>query len=273
VKQHATNPLTIASMRRSKDPLVAALAGAFERTLSGTLDEGERRAVEKIEARRAALLERTDSVEEIDYGAGDPTSAPRPAGAVSAGTIRVGDACRRYSRFGSSSLLLFQVVRSCKLERGLELGACMGISAAYQAGAMQCNGGGQFLTLEGAPSFAAIASETLTGLGLSDIAAVEIGPFQTTLAPALQRLQPIDYMFIDGHHDEEATQSYFRQALPFLAKRAVLVFDDIHWSAGMTRAWQAIQRDPAVTVAVTLNGMGVCVTGGSVKQHYRIALG
>ncbi len=273
VKQHALNPFTIAAMRKSGDPMVIALADAFERTLSGKLVKFEKDAIDRIETRRTALLERTDLVEEIDYGAGDPKSRPRPPGASSVGAIRVADACREYSRVGRSSLLLFNVVRACKPMRGLELGACMGLSAAYQAAAMRCNGQGRLVSLEGAPSFAEIAAETFSTLGLSDIASVEIGPFQNTLAAVLQRLKPLDYVFIDGHHDEAATLSYFRQAISFLADRSVLVFDDINWSPGMNRAWKAIQRDPTVAVSVTLSGMGVCVIGGSVRRHYNMLLG
>jgi hypothetical protein len=273
VKQHALNPLTIAAMRKSGDPIVIALADAFERTLSGKLEDVEKNALYRIEARRTSLLQRPDFVEEIDYGAGDPTGGPRPAGAVSFGNIRVSDACSQYSRIGPSAVLLFNVVGACKPKRGLELGACMGLSAAYQAAAMKCNGRGQFITLEGAPSFAEIAAETLSTLGLSSIAAVEVGPFQNTMVAALQRLKPLDYIFVDGHHDETATLNYFRQAIPFLAERAILVFDDVRWSPGMIRAWEAIQGDPAVAVAVTLSGMGVCVTGGSMKHRSSLVLG
>jgi predicted O-methyltransferase YrrM len=259
-------------MHKSGDALVQALADAFQRTLSGTLDEFERTAVDRIEARRTALLQRTDYVEEIDYGAGDPSSPPRPLGALAINSVRVTDACRQYSRSGPSSMLLFNIVRTCKSERGLELGACMGLSAAYQAAAMQCNGRGQLITIEGAPTFAGIAAETLRSLELAEIAAVEVGPFRNTIETVLQRLKPLDYAFIDGHHDEVATLEYFSQIIPFLAERSVLVFDDIRWSGGMIRAWEKIRRDPAVAVAVTLSNMGVCVMGGSMRRQYSLVL-
>ncbi len=57
VEQHALNPLTIAAMRKSGDPMVIALADAFERTLSGKLVEFEKDAIVRIETRRTALLE------------------------------------------------------------------------------------------------------------------------------------------------------------------------------------------------------------------------
>lgn len=70
---------------------------------------------------------------------------------------------------------------------------------------------------------------------------------------------PIHYAFIDGHHDEHATLAYMNLILPFLAKPALLVFDDINWTAGMVRAWQAIRRDPRVTVTVQLLKLGIGV--------------
>lgn len=154
VKRTALNPATLKAMRESDDAHVRALAEVFGRTLAETLSDLEKVAIAEIEGRRTALLQRTDAVEEVDYGAGTPDSAPRLTGTVSVGTIRVADACRRYSRAGPSSLLLFNIVRVYKPKTGLELGACLGLSASYQAAAMKCNGGGRFLTLEGAPALA-----------------------------------------------------------------------------------------------------------------------
>lgn len=102
---------------------------------------------------------------------------------------------------------------------------------------------------------------------------MKLGPFQETFEPALRALAPLDFIFIDGHHDEAATVQYFRQALPFMRERAVLVFDDIFWSPGMKRAWETIRLDPAVSASVTLSDQGVCVKGSGRKRHYRLTLG
>ena len=69
----------------------------------------------------------------------------------------------------------------------------------------------------------------------------------------------VDFVFIDGHHDENATLSYFRQILPFLSDNAILAFDDIHWSCGMERAWNKIRKDRNLKMALDFFNVGICI--------------
>ena len=140
----------------------------------------------------------------------------------------------------------------------LELGTSLGITAAYEAAALTLNGTGRLVTLEGADTIASLASQNLAGVGLTNVTIV-VGRFQDTLDGVLRDHRPIDYAFVDGHHDERATVRYFQQILPALAPRAVLVFDDIAWNTGMVRAWKAVSEHPAVVLAVDLGAMGICV--------------
>ena len=89
------------------------------------------------------------------------------------------------------------------------MGTAVGISAAYQAAALALNGRGTFTTLEGAEPLA------------------DIGRFEDTLDAVLERRRPVDYVFVDGRHDRQATLAYFEQTIPFLAETAFLIFDDI----------------------------------------------
>jgi predicted O-methyltransferase YrrM len=123
---------------------------------------------------------------------------------------------------------------------------------------LELNGAGTLVTLEGAPAIADLARGHLGRLGLGR-AEVVVGRFQDTLPGVLAARRPVDYVFVDGHHDEHATLGYFEQLLPFLADSALLVFDDIAWSDGMRRAWTAIARDPRVTSAVGLGPVGLCL--------------
>jgi hypothetical protein len=49
------------------------------------------------------------------------------------------------------------------------------------------------------------------------------------------------------------------QILRCLAPEAVLVFDDINWSAGMKRAWARIAADPRFAATVDLKKVGIAV--------------
>jgi hypothetical protein len=66
---------------------------------------------------------------------------------------------------------------------------------------------------------------------------VAVGPFHLTIQGALAAASPVDFMFVDGHHDQRATLRYFEMALNYLADDSLAVFDDINWSDGMDRAW------------------------------------
>ena len=134
------------------------------------------------------------------------------------------------------SLLSFKLVAEFKPLKSIELGTCLGISGAYHASAQMLNESGSLTTLEGAQSLASLAEKNLPQLG-SDNTRVVSGRFQDNSDKVLTENKPIDYVFIDGHHDEQATIAYFEKFMPYLSKNSMLVFDDISWSDGMRHAW------------------------------------
>lgn len=88
----------------------------------------------------------------------------------------------------------------------------------------------------------------------------------------LKKCEPVDYIFIDGHHDEEASLAYFEEILSFLADSALLIFDDINWSEGMRRVWNAIAHDRCVGVAVSLGPAGLSVVDSSITWHRKFSV-
>ncbi len=164
-------------------------------------------------------------------------------------------------------------MRHLKPNSSVELGSLVGISASYQAAALQLNGKGRLVTLEGSPESARIAAETLEQLGITT-AKVIPGPFHQTLGKTLESARPVDYLFNDGHHDREAVLRYFHQSLPFLADHAVMLFDDITWSPGMMSAWIEIQKHPRVRTAISLRTIGIAVIGSeqSAQEHFMLPI-
>lgn len=59
-----------------------------------------------------------------------------------------------------------------------------------------------------------------------------------------------DLIYLDGHHDGPATLRYFESLKKYIRDTSVLIIDDIHWSAGMSAAWQQIIKDPQVSVSI-----------------------
>jgi predicted O-methyltransferase YrrM len=217
----------------------------------------EKTAINEIEAVRKRTEKDRREVTMMDYGAGSSTEH-RTADQMAAGvpTRRIiGDVCKAASKSPAWCEILFKLVRYQRPTACIEMGTCLGISASYIGMALKMNGHGRLVTLEGADAFADVARMNLRTLGL-DNTTVKSGKFSTTLLPALLEMKPVDFMFIDGHHDRDATLHYTEQSRPFLAEHNILVFDDIDWSDGMREAWAKIKDS---TTGFALGNIGVCL--------------
>ena len=138
----------------------------------------------------------------------------------------------------------------------IELGSCVGISASYQAAALELNGAGRLVTLEGAEALAERTARSLDEMGLSHRASVRIGRFSDTLDDVLKELEPVGIAFIDGHHIEQATVQYMEQIAAYAGPESLLIFDDINWSEGMRKAWRTIADDPRFALTVEMRSIG-----------------
>jgi predicted O-methyltransferase YrrM len=198
----------------------------------------------------------------VDHGIGQPDHEVDEQTAYEGRLVQrqVSELCQTRSMPKPWALLLFSLIREFQPEHCVELGACMGISSSFQVSALERNHRGSLVTIEGDKELANIARETLLGLELRR-GEVVVGRFQDRLEDVLKRQSPLDFAFIDGHHERHATVQYFEQTLSVARDGAVLVFDDIHWSKGMSRAWTEIQRHPRVRLAIDLRKLGVCVLG------------
>ena len=241
--------------RRSNSPF--AVKRALEQVESGIATTHERDLLKRIERRRRDLSKRADTVQDIDYGAGYAGSQynedQQRRGVVT--TISV----RELTSFSKAALwaeVLYHLTRVLRPAKVLEMGTCVGISGSYIAAALQFNNQDRLWTIEGSPATAVLAQETFQMLGLSHRVTSVVGPFRDTLNPCLKEQQSFDLIFVDGHHDGEATISYFRQLKSHLSPGAIIVFDDIDWSPGMSQAWNKILADPSVKDFVCMGGMG-----------------
>ncbi len=213
-----------------------------------------------VEARRRQLLSRPDSISVTDFGAGSHTGAGRRR--------RVADIARTAAKPPYLAQLLFRLANYFRPATILELGTSLGLTTAYLAAA---DSGARVVTLEGCPNVAAVARETFASLHLGNIDIVE-GNIDHTLAPTLLALPaPVDFAFFDGNHRCEPTLRYFGQCLAHRTDESVFVFDDIHWSAEMEQAWEAIKAHPDVTLTVDLFYIGlVFFRKNQPKQHFSL---
>jgi predicted O-methyltransferase YrrM len=210
--------------------------------------DGEFSAYGRIEARRRELLKSTKSISVKDFGAGSQV-----AGAGGA-QRRLSAITRHAAKPPRLAQLLFRLVNHFQPATILELGTSLGLTTAYLAAARARS---QVITFEGCPNTAAVARETLEKLELKNVRLIE-GNLDQTLPATLAELQkPVDFAFFDGNHRYEPTLRYFEQCLAKAHENSVFVLDDIHWSAEMEQAWEAIKANPAVTVTVDLFYVGL----------------
>lgn len=261
-------------LRSINIPAVTKIANAIGDVFNDKLSPEEKEWVNRIEDLRSVLSADLTEISFKDYGAGSPnltrTEKEMYDGVVK--TTTVSNVCKS-SKPRFWSLVLFKLIREFNPTTSIELGTCLGISAAYQAAAHKINNKGGITTMEGAVSLASLSEENLRELGL-DNAVVDCGRFQDNLDRVLNENKPIDYAFIDGHHDEKATISYFQSFIPNLSIKAIIVFDDISWSNGMRQAWNKIIQDKNVKFWVDLNKMGICLIDNDMEKRpgFRIKL-
>jgi predicted O-methyltransferase YrrM len=168
------------------------------------------------------------------------------------------DIASRISVDREFGMLLYLCVESFGARTILELGACAGLSACYLASAKICE---RLLTVEASAELASLARANLAKV--SDGADVLNASFNSALDQILPSLATgIDMAYIDGHHDYEATLNYFHRLQPYLNKGALVVFDDIHLSEGMWRAWQALKQQAGFGYTVDAGRFGMCLWDG-----------
>lgn len=261
----------LGQLRSMKNPQGAVLGSVIEATLEHKVTDAEISYVAKIEALRSKMEASSDELKIRDFGSGADGHKRSESEQGRFQRVGLGKYCRDTSRRPVTGLLLMKLLCALKPQTAIELGTSVGISAAYQGAALAINRHGKLFTLEGAESVAAVAASNLHYLGLVERTEVIVGRFADTLPELLQRIGPIDYAFIDGHHDYDATLRYFRQIKPSLSASAVVMFDDIAWSSGMAAAWKKIVADPDTGILVDMFSMGLCTLNGP-KQVVRIAL-
>ncbi len=214
---------------------------------------------EKAEVIRKQLLKNESFIEVEDFGAGSAVikTNRRKVKDIAASSLKP----KKYSR------LLFRMIQYYHAQQILELGTSFGVTTSYLASASNKP---EVTTMEGAASIAGIAQQNFGKLELTNINIIT-GDFEKTLQPYLSTAE-IDLAFIDGNHRKEPTVKYFHQLLEAANENTIIVFDDIHWSAGMEEAWEIIKQHEAVMLSIDLFFIGIVFLRKDfkVEQHFTI---
>lgn len=163
--------------------------------------------------------------------------------------------------------LIYRLAADWQPRNIIELGTYLGITTLYLNQAVP---GAEIYTLEDYPQMAAIAGEVFKNTKASNIEQL-VGNPDDTLHPLIDRLSQLDFVYIDGKHQKEATLRYFEWCLPKVHEHTMLIFDDIYRSEGMKEAWAEIKAHPQVTATIDLFWIGlVFFRKGQVKEDFKI---
>jgi predicted O-methyltransferase YrrM len=149
--------------------------------------------------------------------------------------------------------LLFRLVEYFEPQTIIELGTSVGISTLYLALA---NPHARVFTIEGCTTKSEQAATNFNELHVTNIDQ-HIGRFDIVLPDLVKQTGKLDFAFIDGNHTYQATLDNFKTLLNIADNDTVFVFDDIHWSANMQKAWHEITEYEGVTVSIDLFRFGI----------------
>jgi hypothetical protein len=209
-----------------------------------------------IETLRSQLLTMNKIITVDDLGAGPATSQ--------GATRKVKDIARTSLSTPEFSSLYARIIQHFNCKNILELGTSLGINALYLASA---SGAGQVTTFEGASELAEMARTTFEFHPGSNITLQE-GNINKTLPAFLRQAGKIDFAFVDANHRYEPTRQYADWLFARVHERSILVFDDIHYSAEMEKAWKELKRHTLVYGSADLYRCGILFFDPSLnKQH------
>ena len=213
-------------------------------------------AFQKIDAARRMMLRNRQKVHVNSDGASSMTGDDRK---TIRRLVREGSLPPKYGQ------LLFRLIDHFNARRILELGTGTGMGTLYLAFPDRRS---KVVTLESNPQLCEVSRQLFEATELKHVKVVE-GKFQHNLPGVLADFDKLDFVFFDGDHRRESTLAYFEQCLDKIHNDSIFVFDDIHWSHDMEKAWEAIVEHPSVTLSMDLYRIGlVFFRRECIKQHY-----
>ena len=198
----------------------------------------------EIEELRSRLLNDQTVLKMEDHGAGSRAGQQKEK--TIAALARTALKPAKYAQ------LLYRLVKYYQPARIVELGTSLGLTTAYLS---RANPDARMMSIEGNPSVYERAKEHLLELHCTNIQLIQ-GNFDDILPEVLPQFSPVGLGFVDGNHRYAPTIHYFHQLLEHADEQTILVFDDIHWSGEMEKAWKEIREHPRVTCTIDIFFLG-----------------
>ena len=179
--------------------------------------------------------------------------------------VKISALARKSSSKGKYGRLLQRTANFLQPRKILELGTSLGVGTLYLSAGSPDS---KIITVEGCTQTYNIARENFTNSNVNNIEAINSG-FDEILEQIVADNQDIDLVYIDGNHTYKATLYYYELFSSRLENGAVLFFDDINWSKGMSKAWREIVKDSKSIVTIETARMGIVFLNSKLTpKHY-----
>lgn len=211
----------------------------------------------QLKSYRSTLLKSKDSITVEDFGAGSTV--------FKSNTRKVSDLAKIAGASKSESQLLFRIIRYFNPKSFLELGTSLAIST-YTTNCASPHT--KVTTVEGSKSIFDWNKKFTAKYNFKNTDFVN-SLFDDYLKN-LSEDKTFDLIYIDGNHTYEATKNYFEILKKHIHKDSLIIFDDIHWSEEMDRAWNEIIADRDVTLSIDTFHFGMVFfrTEQYNKEHF-----
>lgn len=227
---------------------------------------------------RNSLLENKNTIEVTDFGAGSRV--------FKSNTRAINQIAKNAGISTKRAELLFRIVNYFQPNEILEIGTSLGLATSAlllgleaKMNSAKLNPIAKITTLEGCPNTMEIAKNQCQLHNLNNIEFVNTefssylknpkpDPSDSELAKQTRNSKLI---YFDGNHSQKATLDYFELLLPTITNHTVWIFDDIHWSKDMEKAWRIIKNHPKVTVTIDTFQWGIVFfRSEQLKEHFVI---
>ena len=213
-----------------------------------------------IEAKRKELEHSNLVLDVLDLGAGS-SSGKKNQRTVSS----IAKRAAKPSRFAR---LFYRIIQYYQIDSVLELGTSLGLTTRYLSIAAPNYG---VISIEGAPAIAQFTSKSLVEEGV-DNTTILTGDFKDHLSGVLASMKGRKLVFFDGNHQYQPTLDYFHAALEVITDADILIFDDIHWSQDMEKAWSEIRNNEKVSCTIDLFFIGIVFFRKEFKEKLDFAI-
>lgn len=225
---------------------------------------------EALKSYRKSLLANKNTISVTDFGAGSRV--------FKSNTRQISAIAKNAGISTENAKLLFRMVRYFQPKNILEIGTSLGLATNSLALGNPIT---TLTTLEGCKNTQEIAiklfEKQFQGANGRDFTYPKPNvifvntEFKSYLKSFDFQHSTFDFIYFDGNHSLTATLEYFNLLLPTITNETVWIFDDIHWSPDMEKAWKIIKNHPQVTVTIDTFQWGIVFfRKEQQKQHFII---